>query len=267
MHVSYPVTSSLLTEARLYCQDSIQHTMDYEGWDDQHEKQARITYGKFGQLWVAEFCRLNGIPHSKDRSSPKYADDLDLMIHNKRVDVKTTVYKDLVGQISPGVINKDCDEYCFVVTDKQCTFVTPIGFVSKQEYKEHCIFVKQGEVIPGTTLTQRFRGGSYFIQANTKVLRPFVMALCRGNGNMETNRVEFPTLLVEATEIQECIDRISALEQSIVSRDSLNNEILQMLMENNRLLVQLSKGKTNTIRRCNVVAINGSLFDQHEDAA
>lgn len=99
MLVTYPVSSSILIEARLYCQDSIQHTMDYKGWKDQHEKQSRITYGKFGQLWVAEFCRLNNIPYRKDKSPPKEADDVDLFIFDRSVDVKTTVFMDLVGQV------------------------------------------------------------------------------------------------------------------------------------------------------------------------
>ena len=143
--IRYPITSALLSEARLYAQESYGHTMDYQGWKDQKLKLARLTYGKFGQLWVAEFCRANGISHEKDTSSPYVADDRDLSIYGHSIDVKTTINRDFLGQVSPGVINKPCDYFCFVVTDVQCSFVEPVGFMDCDTYRSVAVQVKEGE--------------------------------------------------------------------------------------------------------------------------
>lgn len=273
MQVTYPVSTKILTEARLYAQDSIQHTMDYEGWKDQHKKQERITYGKFGQLWVSEFCRLNNIPHKKDRSSPMQADDLDLTIFDKKIDVKTTVCNALVGQVSPGVINKPCDEYCFLVTDRQCSYVTPIGFVSQSDYKAHSVFVAENETIPGTNLRQRFGGGSYFLPPNSPVLRPFVRELLSFM-NTESEKHDFPIMLIEASEMTACIERISALEQVFIAKEKTDQAILQELIangktgqsilqalhelhESNRMLLKLQyQSSQKPIRRGNVITGN-----------
>lgn len=263
MQVSYPVSTKVLTEARLYAQDSIQHTMDYKGWEDQHQKQDRITYGKFGQLWVSEFCRLNNIPHEKDRSSPMQADDLDLIIFDKVIDVKTTVFSSLVGQVSPGVINKPCDEYCFLVTDKQCSFVTPIGFVSRSDYKTHSVYVAKGEVIPGTNLRQKFNDGSYFLPPNSPVLRPFVSELLIFmNNKKEGKKQDFPMMLVESSEITAIIERISALEQAFIAKEKTEQEILQALNESNRMLMKFQyQPSQKSARPMKADSINGSLFE------
>lgn len=214
----------MLIEARLYAQDSIQHTMDYIGWEDQHNKQERITYGKFGQLWVSEFCRLNKIPHEKDRSSPTQADDLDLTIMGKMVDVKTTVIREFVGQISPGVFNKPCDEYCFIVTDRQCSFVTPIGFVSQEDYKKHCVHIKKGEIIPGTSREQKFGGGSYFLPHNSKVCRPFVYTLMKWiNKSGKDEKFCLPIMLIDSSEMFTVISKLDYLTNLVC--DNLQSRV------------------------------------------
>ena len=175
--IRYPITSALLAEARLYAQESYGHTFDYQGWEkpDQKQKMARLTYGKFGQLWVAEFCRANGLPCEKDTSSPYVADDRDLTIYGHSIDVKTTVNRNFLGQVSPGVINKPCDYFCFLVTDLKCSFVEPIGFMDCDTYRSVAIEVKEGETIPGTTMQQRF-GTSFFLPRPAPVV-PFVQFL------------------------------------------------------------------------------------------
>lgn len=175
--IRYPITSALLSESRLYAQESYRHTMDYQGWHDQKLKLARLTYGKFGQLWVAEFCRANGIECQKDTSSPYVADDRDLTIYGHSIDVKTTINRDFLGQVSPGVINKPCDYFCFLVTDMQCSFVEPIGFMDCDTYRAVAIEVKEGQAIPGTSTKQRF-GTSFFLPRPAPVI-PFVQFLTR----------------------------------------------------------------------------------------
>ena len=173
--IRYPITSALLSEARLYAQESYGHTMDYQGWQDQKLKLARLTYGKFGQLWVAEFCRANSIECVKDTSSPYVADDRDLSIYGHSVDVKTTVNRNLLGQVSPGVINKPCDYFCFLMTDSNCSFVEPIGFMDCDTYRAVAVEVKEGQTIPGTSLVQRF-STSFFLPRPAPIV-PFVQFL------------------------------------------------------------------------------------------
>lgn len=175
--VRYPITSTLLSEARVYAQESYAHTMDYKGWQDQKLKLARMTFGKFGQLWVTEFCRVNGISYEKDTSSPYVADDRDLSIYGHSIDVKTTINRDFLGQVSPGVINKPCDYFCFLVTDLQCSFVEPVGFMDCDTYRSVAVQVKEGELIPGTNTRQRFNT-SFFLPRPAPVV-PFVQFLMK----------------------------------------------------------------------------------------
>lgn len=170
--IRYPLSSALLSEARLYAIESFPHTLNYKGWKDQKLKLARLTYGKFGQLWVTEFCRANGIECEKDTSSPYVPDDLDLTIYGHTIDVKTTINRDFLGQVSPGVINKPCDYFCFVVTDIACSFVEPIGFMDCDTYRSVAVEVKEGQCIPGTNTAQRF-GTSFFLPKPAPII-PFV---------------------------------------------------------------------------------------------
>lgn len=164
-----PCSSLLLTEARLYALESKNFTMDYRGWQDQHNKLERLTYGKFAQLWVYEYCRLNGIPCEKDTSSHRDPDDKDLTISGHDIDVKASIIPSLVGQISPGVYKREGGFYCFMITDRDCSFIRPIGFLSKAKFMEHSSEVKKGEVIPGTNIKQRF-GSSRFVSPGAPVI-------------------------------------------------------------------------------------------------
>lgn len=79
--------------------------------------------------------------------------------------------------MSPGVINKSCDFFCFVVTDVQCSFVEPVGFMDCDTYRSVAVQVKEGELIPGTATRQRF-GTSFFLPRPAPVI-PFVWFLMR----------------------------------------------------------------------------------------
>jgi hypothetical protein len=175
--IRYPLSSATLSEARLYARESFDHTWDYDGWKDQKLKLARVTYGKFGQLWVAEFCKANGIECKKDTSSPRVSDDRDLTICGYSVDVKTTIKPKFVGQVSPGVINKPCDYFCFLITDINCSFIEPVGFMDYATYRDVAIEVKDGEIIPGTSTVQRYPK-SFFLPEDAPII-PFVKFLMR----------------------------------------------------------------------------------------
>jgi len=175
MKIRYPAASTMLSEARIYAQESYKHTMDYKGWDDQSIKLQRLTYGTFGQLWVGEFCRLNSIQFKNDRSSPTVADTFDLTICGKSFDIKTSINSSFIGQVSPGVIKKQIDYYGLLLTDYNCSFVEPRGFISKSDYVSTAIEIKEGETIPGTNYVQRF-SKSYFLHPQQRVT-PFVQFL------------------------------------------------------------------------------------------
>ena len=245
----YPMTSALLTEARLYAVDSIAHTMDYHGWKDQHYKQERITYGKFGQLWVGEFCKLNGICYEKDKSSPKQADDLDLKIGVYSVDVKTTVCEGIRGQVSPGVFDKPIDYYLFMVTDAVCSFVKPLGFVSQENYQRNAIKVFKGEYIPGTTVRQNFEF-SYFLPYEIPVWEPFLdfMGSVLDSGESVVPQSISP-VFENNKEFSDLKEKIDLLVQE---KNNTNSLLLQLLDQTKSV---------KPIKRGNVVSINGNLFE------
>jgi hypothetical protein len=171
MRVRIPCSSAILSEARLYAIESRDHTMDYDGWKDQHHKLRRLTYGKFAQLWVYEFCRINDIECLKDGSSPKEADRTDLTVCGFEMDVKASTIPAILGQISPGMYGKSEGFYCFILTNEDCGFVMPAGVVSCADYMRHSIEVKKDEIIPNTNIRQRF-GRSRFLQAGSPIV-PF----------------------------------------------------------------------------------------------
>jgi len=185
--IRYPITSALLSEARLYAQESYGYTMNYKGWDDQYKKMARMTYGKFAQLWVADFCRVNDIDYVKDTSSPYVAHNLDLTICGHSIDVKASINRTFIGQVSPGVINKPCDYFCFVVTDDKCSFVEPIGFIDCDMYRSVSVKVNEGDLIPGTNTRQRFET-SFFLPRPAPVT-PFVQFLVRMRDASKASKV------------------------------------------------------------------------------
>lgn len=167
----YPANSAILTEARAYAMESIGHTVDYNGWGDAHQKMQRITTGKYAQLWLAEFCKINGINHKKDNSSPYIYDDEDLKICNLSIDCKVSIHEYLVGQVSPHCFKQEnIDGYAFFLTDPSLSFIKPYGFIKRDDFLKNAICIEKGEQIFNTGITQRF-SKSYFI--DKKHLHPF----------------------------------------------------------------------------------------------
>jgi hypothetical protein len=240
----------MLTEARLYATDSIGHTMDYQGWEDQYAKRDRITYGKFGQLWVCEFCKLNGIPYEKDKSSPKVNDDFDLKIGEFSIDVKTTIRNDIQGQVSPGVYNKPIDYYLFLVTDSVCSFVRTLGFVSQSAYKKNALKINKGEKIPGTNMVQRF-SYSYFLPYEIPVWIPFLKFFDGVSNNEESfNYTGISPIFSNDNGLSELNEKVDLL---IGEKNKTNSLLLQLLDQTKSV---------KPAKRGNVVSINDSLFGE-----
>ena len=172
MRIRLPCNSAVLSEARLYAIESSSHTMDYKGWEDQHNKLKRLTYGKFAQLWVYEYCRVNGIPCQKDVSGPMEPDNKDLVVCGEDMDVKASTIMPLLGQVSPGMYGKKEGFYCFVYTDESCSFVQPVGVITCVDYMAHSKEVMAGDLIPNTTIKQRF-GRSRFLQKGSPIVSFF----------------------------------------------------------------------------------------------
>lgn len=148
----------------MYALESVKHTLDYKGWQDGYEKMCRITIGNYCQLWLSEFCRLNNIPHIKDNSSPYIPDNEDLSINGYSIDCKSSTVLNMPLQVSPHMLGQEnIDAYVFFYTDKDISFIEPMGFISRVKYKEKATPINEGETIPGTKIKQRF-GTSYFLK-------------------------------------------------------------------------------------------------------
>ena len=149
----------------MYAYESLNHTIDYDGWDDAYEKTARIVTGKYCQLWLAEVCRLNNIPHKKDRSSPYISDAGDLEINGWNIDSKGSAAPGFEGQVTkhhddPG---NTIDVYAFFRTDRSLSYIEPLGFIRCENLLKVAQKVNKGEKIPGIDVEQKFATYSYFV--------------------------------------------------------------------------------------------------------
>jgi hypothetical protein len=150
-----------------YAEKSINHTHDYAGWDDQYKKKSRITIGRFGQEWLIEYCQLNGLEYKADKSSYTESDDFDVEICGKVMDVKTSISEAFTGQVSPGCRNKThINAFCFFLTNHDLSFIEPLGFMQYEDFWSVCTHIGFGQEIRRTGITNRFRGGSYFVETD-----------------------------------------------------------------------------------------------------
>ena len=224
MQVIYPVSTDIITDAKVYATESINYTMDYEGFEnrcekDLQKKMERIVYGKFGQLWVAEFCRLNGVNCKSDKSSPYVPDKSDLEIDSLKIDVKVSVIKHLVGQVSPGAVKADYDYFCFMLVDRDCKWVCPYGFISCEDFRRVMVEVERGQKIPGTNIVQKFMA-SYFLPENPHLI-PFVSFLM--NRNRKPVTCDKPFMMVETDVIDRICGRLDVLHK--LQMQALNRDI------------------------------------------
>ena len=182
-----PTIAEPLALARMYASASLNFTYSYGGWEDQDKQDAqykRIITGQLGQNFLASFCHLNNIPFKVDNSHYSKSDDFDIVIKGYKFDVKTS-NTNLPCQVNAALENKNIDAFYFFNTDKNYTYIEPLGFISKKKYLEKAKFVSEGEKIPNTNFIQRFKKGSYFLDASElseKGLLPLI--------NIETKKVE-----------------------------------------------------------------------------
>jgi len=163
-----PTIAEPLALARMYASASLNFTFSYKGWEEQDREDAqykRILTGQLGQNFLASFCQLNNIPFQIDNSHYSKSDDFDIIIKGYKFDVKTS-NTNLPCQVNAALKNKDIDAFYFFNTDKNYTYIEPLGFISKAKYFNKSNFVSNGEKIPNTNFVQRFENGSYFLNPN-----------------------------------------------------------------------------------------------------
>lgn len=228
MSYIYPDLSSVMLEAGNYANDSIDFTADYSGWEDKSGKHGRIVRGRAIQLWLVEFCKVNGINHIKDISSAEVPDEMDLAICGKPVDCKASVLKG-VCQVTTNISNQSGKMlYFFFETDKELSYIKPLGAVSKNKFKDAAILVKKGDKIPGTDIIQKFGSGSYFIA--TDFLYPFESAidcLCKNKRNI--SREDRYKMMMQASFI--CQGKVS-INDSPEWKHQYINEYIRQVYEN-----------------------------------
>lgn len=236
----YPVSTALMKEAQLYAMASFHHTFNWDSHKGGNAKLQRITLGRFAQIWVQEFCRLNGVPHVPDTSSSDVADRFDLEIRGVQVDIKASKHQKLVGQVAPGPYHKaePGTYFCFVLTDPQGTFVDPWGFIEADDYRAWAYSVKRGEQLP-TGHVQAF-SESFFLPENAPV-EPFERFLL-GEGQELIRWIDSPTSIIRYADVAELSSKLSDI-QSLM---------LKQLAENSRRPKRLTGG--------NVVDMNGDIF-------
>ena len=236
----YPVSTSLLKEAQLYAMASFHHTFNWDAHKGGNQKMQRITVGRFAQIWVQEFCRLNGVPHVPDTSSSEVADQFDLQIHGVQVDIKASIHQSLLGQVAPGPYKKaeSGTYFCFVLTDPQGTFIDPLGFIEADAYRANAYSVKKGELLPSGHV-QAFRE-SYFLPDDAPV-EPFEKFLL-SNGQSMIQIIDSPTSIIRHADMAELSSKLSDIQSLI--------------------LKQLSASTRKPKREVsgNVVDMNGDLF-------
>jgi hypothetical protein len=236
----YPVSTALLKEAQLYAMASFHHTFNWDSHKGGNAKMQRITVGRFAQVWVQEFCRLNGIPHISDASSSDVSDEFDLQIRGLKVDIKASKHADLLGQVAPGPFRKaeSGTYFCFVLADPEGTFVEPWGFIEADDYRKFSYSVKRGEQLP-TGHVQAF-SESFFLPPDAPV-EPFESFLLGGQ-QATIPVIEKPTSIIRHADMSELSSKLSDI-QSLM---------LKQLAANTRKPKRAIGG--------NVVDMNGDLF-------
>ena len=165
--MKYPYSIEILKRADAYAKKSLKYTYSYSGWEDEtgtSRQYDRILIGRFGQEWVADYCRLNRIKVIFDESDYRVADNFDLIIIDSIVDVKTTMVSTIPCQVNAALAKKDVDFYCFIRLDRNFTFVEPLGFISQDLYFKYAQKINYNECFPKTSIRNKFKNGSYILK-------------------------------------------------------------------------------------------------------
>ena len=171
----------LLAQAHEYANKSKEHTHEYGGFKggDERAKHARIKSGRFGQLWVAYYCTINGIQCDHDDSPHTDSDSFDVKVNGWSIDVKLAA-SCLVGQIfsifdSP---HNTVDWYAVLASDRALSFIQPMGFIHKGDVIGNSRKFMKGDMLPGSNIKQ-LADYSYFV--DTSKLKPFSKILSELN--------------------------------------------------------------------------------------
>ena len=160
----YPCNSRVLEKAQKYMEESIDYTHDYSGWNKKQYKSLRITTGRFGQEWLIEFAKLNGLKIKADRTNPQTPDGFDVILCDCVCDVKTTSRDDITCQVPAHLKGKHVDYFCFLRTNTAHDHIQPLGIIPKDQYFKQATFVPEGQKIPGCNVINVFEPGTYVLE-------------------------------------------------------------------------------------------------------
>lgn len=165
--MKYPYSIEILKRADAYAKKSLNYTYSYAGWENEAGTEVqyrRILIGRFGQEWVADCCKLNGVKVRFDESDYTEADNFDLIVTDSIVDVKVTVTSSILCQVNGALAEKLVDVYCFMRVDRDLAFVEPLGIISKDLYFEYAQKINYNECFPKTSIRNKFKNGSYILK-------------------------------------------------------------------------------------------------------
>ena len=161
--IKWPCHSYIARAAEKYADESQAHTLNYSGWQDSKLAQ-RIRIGRFGQEYLRVFCKVNGISCETDGTDSRTVDKFDLNIRGALVDVKTSSHPELWPQVGAHLKESAADYYAFFRCNEKTNWITFLGWTSAKHMFDTAHYVPKGANLPGAMgLTQRFSGGSYFL--------------------------------------------------------------------------------------------------------
>ena len=161
--IKWPCHSYIARAADKYATESKAHTLNYSGWQNSKLSE-RIRIGRFGQEYLRAFCKVNKISCETDGTDSRTVDKFDLNIRGALVDVKTSNHPELWPQVGAHLKGSAADYYAFFRCNEQMNWITFLGWTSAEHMFDAAHYVPKGANLPGARgLTQRFSGGSYFL--------------------------------------------------------------------------------------------------------
>lgn len=189
-------SQDIISQAEEYARMSEKFTENFEGWEDGYKKEQRIRDGRIAQASLVEVAKKHGLSITLDSTDHTTIDKFDVIIHNEIIESKTTRMPALIGQIHQTRRQRQVNYYCFSRIDwrNSICYVTFLGLVPFAEYWERAIRVEYNQNLPGTTIQNRFKNGTYILNRHTgyeyksdSISLDFYLESISGNGSSIIN--------------------------------------------------------------------------------
>lgn len=167
----------IIQRAEAYGHASLRHTHTYAGVpSDEQRRFERIVWGRIGQEWLRSICSLNDYIYTEDPTDARTSDQYDIMISGKKIDVKLSKRSGVLCQVNAALRRHPIDYYCFLSANTNTytpqTRITALGWMLFRDFWTQSTHVPYGQLIPGTSYKQFFKGGSNIL-IGQDVLLPF----------------------------------------------------------------------------------------------